>query len=57
MQITDYMAKGDIRIRMREVWSSALYMYNCSISDTVDPLYTDTRYNDQIRYNGNLNIT
>ena len=25
--------------------------------DTVNPLYTDTRYNDQIRYNDNLNVT
>ena len=25
--------------------------------NTVNPLYTDTRYNDKIRYNDNLNVT
>ena len=25
--------------------------------NTANPLYTDTRYNDQIRYNDNLNVT
>ena len=24
---------------------------------TVKPLYTDSRYNDKIRYNNNLNVT
>ena len=28
-----------------------------SIKHTVNPLYTDTRYNDKIRYNENLNVT
>ena len=25
--------------------------------DTVNPLYTDIRYNDKIHYNDNLNVT
>ena len=29
-----------------------IWSYN--ISYTVNPLYTDARYNDEIRYNGNL---
>ena len=28
-----------------------------SLTYTVNPLYTDTRYNDKIRYNDNLNVT
>ena len=27
------------------------------LHDTVNPLYTDTRYNDKFRYNDNLNVT
>ena len=30
----------------------------CSLEvSTVNPLYTDTRYTDKIRYNDNLNVT
>ena len=34
-----------------------LLLSQSAIWNTVSPLYTDTRYNDKIRYNNNLNAT
>ena len=37
------------------LWLNRLYGF-CSVL-TDNPLYTNTRYNDKIRYNDNLNVT
>ena len=43
------------------VWSGSQHFhktaYVCAQWNTVNPFYTDTRYNDKIRYNDNLNVT
>ena len=33
------------------------YIYKSLTYNTVNPLYTDTRHNDKVRYNDNLNVT
>ena len=33
------------------------FIWGLCAQGTVNPLYTDTRYNDKIRYNDNLNVT
>ena len=39
------------------LWNTIFRDDNSSPKHTENPLYTDTRYNDKIRYNENLSVT
>ena len=47
----------DQQAKPRNLKRTIMHPYNLLYPITDNPLYTDTRYNDKIRYNNNLNGT
>ena len=49
--------QADLNLRWAHIIEGVFSDVAARPTDTVNPLYTDTRYNDKIRYNDNLSVT
>ena len=49
--------QADLNLRWAHITEGIFSDVAARPTDTVNPLYTDTRYNDKIRYNDNLSVT